>query len=40
MVTLLPPSNSPLRKAMEDTCPSAVARRLRIKRNEPGATPD
>ena len=37
---LLSASNIPLRKAIEETWPSAVARKLRMKRNEPGATPD
>ena len=33
-------SNIPLRKAIEETCPSAVARKLRMKRKEPGGTSD
>ena len=36
MVTPPAASNVPLRKAIEETCPSAVARKLRMKRNEPG----
>ena len=40
MVTLLSASNMPLRKAIEETCPSAVARKLRMKRNEPAGTSD
>jgi hypothetical protein len=40
MVTLLAASNIPLRKAIEETCPSAVARKLRMKRNDPGGTFD
>ena len=38
MVMLLSASSIPLRKAIEETCPSAVARKLRMKRNEPGGT--
>ena len=40
MVMLLLSSNIPLRKAIEETWPSAVARKLRMKRNEPGGTSD
>ena len=38
IVILLSASNMPPRKAIEETCPSAVARKLRIKRNEPAGT--
>ncbi len=40
MLMLLLTSSIPLRKAIEETCSSAVARKLRMKRKEPGGTPD
>lgn len=39
-VMLLLESNIPLRKAMEETCAQAVARKLRMQRSEPGGTSD
>jgi hypothetical protein len=40
IVILLLASKTPLRKAIEETCPSAVARKLKMKRNDPGGTSD
>jgi hypothetical protein len=37
---VLAASNNPLRKAMEETWPSAVARKLKMNRSEPGGTFD